>query len=64
MMFLDYFGFLVEFLEKWMKLAKSGQISGSHATAYSSPRNNVGPRQSVACPCRCVAETSLEYVVA
>ena len=32
-MFLDYFRFLVEFLDKWMKSAKSGQFRGSYAAA-------------------------------
>ena len=30
MMFLDYFRFLVEFMEKWMNSAKSGNFSRSY----------------------------------
>ena len=32
-MFLDYFGFVVELMEKGTKSAKSGQIAGSYVTA-------------------------------
>ena len=60
MMFLDYFGFLVEFLEKGTKSAKSGQISGSYAVAQGSPWSSVGPPQGVACPRRSVAERGLD----
>ena len=53
-------GFLVGFLKKWTKSAKSEAISGVLHSGVGSPSSNGGPHQGVACPHRGVAERGLE----
>ena len=58
MMFLDYFGFLVEFMEKWTKSANL-EIFRVLSRGVGIPRSNVGPCQAVACPRHGTAERRL-----
>ena len=64
MMLLDYFGFLVGFLEKWTKSANLSNF-GVLRHGVGIPQSSVSPRQGVACPCHGAIEreawTSLEY---
>ena len=55
MMFLDYYGFLVGFLEKWTKSANL-EFFGVVCHCVGIPRSSIGPRQGVACSRRDVVE--------
>ena len=55
MMLLDYFRFLVGFMEKGTKSANLGNFGVLHR-GVGIPRNSISPRQVVACPRRGVAE--------
>ena len=55
MMLLDYFRFLVGFLEKWMKSANLGNFEVLRR-GVGIPCNNVGSCQGVACPRHGAAE--------
>ena len=55
MMLLDYFGFLVGFLEKGTKSTNLGNF-GVLRCNVGIPRSSVSPRQGVACPRRGAAE--------
>ena len=67
MMLLDYFRYLVGFLEKGMKSANLGNFGVLHR-GVGIPCNSVSPCQGVACPRYGVAEreawTSLGYTEA
>ena len=67
MMLLDYFGFLVGFLEKGTKSANLGNFKVLHR-GIGIPCSSVSPCQGVACPCLCAAEreawTNLKYAKA
>ena len=54
-MLLDYVGFLVGFLEKWMKSTNLGKF-GVLRCGVVIPCSSIGPCQGVACPCRGVVE--------